>query len=302
MGGEQALDGRDDLAYWVALHSLEGMGPVTFRRLVERFGGARGVVEESDHATLGEVRDLSRPLAEAVLNCRNTLDVARRNIELLQQRGVRIARMGAEGYPRALLDLSNPPPVLYIVGEIAPEDASAVGMVGTTKPSERGRGIAEEFSGRFARAGITVVSGYAHGIDAASHRGAFKGGGRSILCLPYGIRHYKPRPDFPPLREIARRGALVTECPPDHEWSSRAAVARNRIIAALSRALFVIETRTRGGTMHTVKAAEQLRRPIFALRYQEAPENARGNSILLARNATEISTFGDAQKVIECVT
>ena len=122
------------------------------------------------------------------------------------------------------------------------------------------------------------------------------------MVLPYGIRHYKPRPDFPPLQEITHRGALVTECPPDHEWSSRAAVARNRIIAALSRALFVIETRTRGGTMHTVKAAEQLRRPIFALRYQEAPENARGNSILLARNATEISTFGDAQKVIECVT
>ena len=301
MSSEPSHDDHDELHHWVALHSLDGMGPVAFRRLVERFGSARAVLEDADRSTLGEIRDLPRSLAEAILNSRHALDAARRSIETLQKRGVRIVRMGAESYPPALLDLSNPPPVLYVVGDVTPEDYSSVGMVGTTKPSDRGRGIAEEFARRLGQAGITVVSGYAHGIDAASHRGAFRGGGRSILCLPYGIRHYKSRPDFPPLREIAQRGGLVTECPPDHEWSSRAAVARNRIIAALSRALFVVETRTRGGTMHTVKAAEQLRRPIFALRYQNAPENARGNSILIARNATPVSTFGEAEKIIACV-
>jgi DNA processing protein len=172
-------------------------------------------------------------------------------------------------------------------------------MAGTTRPSDRGRAIAEQFGARFAAGGATVVSGYAHGIDAASHRGAFKGGGRSILCVPYGIRRFRSRPDFPALSEIAQRGGVVSECPPDQEWSAAAAVARDRIIAALGRALLVIETRPRGGTLHAVRAAEQLRRPVFALQYRTPPESARGNSILIARGAVPVSRFGEAGLILE---
>ena len=291
----------DELCCWVALHSVEGMGPMTFRRLVDRFGTARAVVTQSTVETLAEVRGATRELAEAILKSRDSIEATARNGETLQGRGVRLLRISAQGYPRALLDLRDPPPLLYLVGEIGREDARCVGMVGTTKPSDRGRRIAETFAARLAQAGATIVSGYAHGIDAASHRGAFGAGGRSILCLPYGIRHYKPRPDFPPLSEIVRRGALVSECPPDQEWSSRAAVARNRIIAALSRALFVIETRARGGTMHTAKAAEGLGRPIFALKYRRPPDSARGNAILFGRGAASVHTYGEVAKILECL-
>src|SRR5208337_1289603 len=198
-------------------------------------------------------------------------------------------RMTDSVYPSALHDLPDPPPLLYVFGQIGARDRRAVSMVGTTKPSERGRPIAEEFGKRFAAAGVTVVSGYAHGIDAASHRGAFRGGGRSILCIPYGIRRFKSRPDFPALVEIAQRGAVVSECPPD------------RIIAALGRAVFVIETPPRGGTLHTVRAAEQLGRPLFVLKYHTPPESARGNSILIARGATDVSMFGEIGKILGCV-
>ena len=204
---------------------------------------------------------MRRELADALLACRSRLDSAERMVAALQKKGVHLLRMTDPAYPAALHDLPDPPPLLYVLGEIGAQDRRAVSMVGTTKPSERGRPIAEEFGKRFAAAGVTVVSGYAHGIDAASHRGAFKGGGRSILCVPYGIRHFKSRPDFPALAEIAQRGAVVSECPPDLEWSAAAAVARDRIIAALGRAVFVIETRPRGGTLHTVRAAEQLGPP-----------------------------------------
>jgi len=293
------VTGADDLCYWVALHSIPDMGAVTFRRLLDRFGTARAVVEDAGLDALAGVHGVTRDLAAAIEHASSSVAAARRSVDALQQRGVSLLRLGSPGYPAALADLSDPPPLLYVVGRIAPEDARAVGMVGTTKPSDRGRSIAQEFAGRFARAGVTVVSGYAHGVDAASHRGAFDRGGRSILCLPYGIRYYKPRPDFPPLSEIARRGALVSECPPDREWSSRAAVARDRIIAALSRALFVIEARPRGGTMHTVKAAEKLGRPVFALKYQRPPPSARGNAILLGRGAAAVRTFGDLPTILD---
>ena len=288
----------DELWYWIALHAVPGLGPVTFRRLVDRFGSARAVVEDARREDLGAIWGMTRPLAEALLRARSQLGWAERTAATLQARGVRILRMGMPGYPAALLELANAPPLLYMVGEIARQDLAAVSMVGTTKPSDKGRHIAEQFAAKFAAAGVTVVSGYAHGVDAASHRGAFNGGGRSILCVPYGIAHYRPRADFPPLAEIASRGAIVSECPPEQEWSSAAAVARDRIIAALGRAVFVIETRPRGGTMHTVKAAQQLGRPVFALKYQRAPDAARGNSILIARGATAVATFGEIDRIL----
>ena len=288
-----------EISYWALLHALPGMGPVTFRRLLDRFGSAEEAVEKADRDALAEVRGVRRELADALLACRSRLDWAERTVAALQKKGVHLLRMTDSAYPSELRDLPDPPPLLYILGKIGARDRRAVSMVGTTKPSERGRPIAEEFGRRFAAAGVTVVSGYAHGIDAASHRGAFQGGGRSILCVPYGIRHFKSRPDFPALAEIAQRGAVVSECPPDLEWSAAAAVARDRIIAALGRAVFVIETRPRGGTLHTVRAAEQLGRPLFVLKYRTPPESARGNSILIARGATDVSRFGEIGKILD---
>jgi DNA processing protein len=290
-----------EIVYWALLHALPGMGPVTFRRLLDRFGSAAEAVVKADRGALAEVRGMRRELADALLACRTRLDGAERMVEALQKKGVHLLRMTDPAYPAALRDLADPPPLLYVVGEVGAQDRRAVSMVGTTKPSERGRPIAEEFGRRFAAAGVTVVSGYAHGIDAASHRGAFNGGGRSILCVPYGIRHFRSRPDFPALAEIAQRGAVVSECPPDLEWSAAAALARDRVIAALGRAVFVVETRPRGGTLHTVRAAEKLGRPLFVLKYRTPPEPARGNSILIARGATDVSMFGEIGKILDGV-
>ena len=295
---ENDAPNNDERVCWAALHAAEGMGPVTFRRLVERFGTARDVIAQRDAGVLMEARGVTSDLALSILRCGDRLDPMRAEIEMLRGRGVRLLRMGGADYPASLLELANPPPLLYVVGELNAPDGRTVSMVGTTKPSDNGRKIAEEFARRFAEAGVTVVSGFAHGIDAASHRGAFNGGGRSVLCVPYGLRHFKPRLDMPPLREIAQRGALVSECPPALEWSAQAAVARNRLIAALGRAVFVIETKPKGGTMHTVKAAEQLGRPVFALKYEHSPETARGNAIVLARGGIPIRTFGEIDRIL----
>jgi DNA processing protein len=270
------------------------------RRLVDRFGSAREALE-ADGDALRDVKGMTGEVAEGMRAARRRTAGAERLIESLAKKGVRVLRIGDAAYPAPLLDLPNPPPLLYVFGEITEADRRSVAIVGTTKPSPKGRPIAEEFASRFAAAGVTVVSGYAHGIDAAAHRGAFKGGGRSILCVPYGIQRFKARGDFPPLPELAKRGAIVSECPPGREWTSAAAVARDRIIAALGRATFVIETRRKGGTLHTVKAAEQLHRPLFALKYSRAPEPARGNSILIARGATEIRMFGEIGAVMEAI-
>ncbi len=290
-----------ELAYWALLHGIPGMGPVTFRRLLSRFGTARAAVAESDAASLGEVRGVPGIMAEAILAARARIGAVEREVDDLRQRGVALLRMSDPAYPKSLHDLTNPPPLLYIIGAVGGVGDRFVAMVGTTRPSDKGRAIAQQSAGRLAAAGVTVVSGYAHGVDAASHRGAFNAGGRSILVLPYGIREFQARPDFPPVREIAQRGAILSECPPDMEWNAAAAVARDRLIAALGQALFVVETRPKGGTMHTVRAAEQLGRPIFALQYLQPPEAARGNSILIARGATPITRLGEVENILEAL-
>jgi len=295
------MSDNSELAYWALLHAIPDMGPVTFRRLLSRFGTARAAVAESDAESLGEVRGVTRGMADAVLAGRARIGAVEREVDELRRRGVALLRMTDSAYPKAFHDLANPPPLLYIIGEAGGAEHRFVGMVGTTRPSDKGRTIAQHSAGRLATAGVTVVSGYAHGVDAASHRGAFNAGGRSILVLPYGIRQFQSRPDFPPVREIAQRGAILSECPPDVEWNAAAAVARDRLIAALGQALFVVETRPKGGTMHTVRAAEQLGRPIFALQYRQPPEAARGNSILIARGATPITRFGEVEKILEAL-
>jgi len=292
---------RPEIVYWVALHGAPDMGPVTFRRLVDAFGSPRAVFQAGNMEALAKIEGVGRATVEAITHGEALLDRAARTAEMMQKGGGRIIRMDESAYPEPLHDLPNPPPLLYMLGDIGAEDRHALAIVGTTKPSRKGRAITEEFAARLARKGVTVVSGYAHGVDAAAHRGAFKGGGRTILCLPFGIRHFRPRPDFPPLAEIAERGAILSECPPEMEWSSSAAVARNRIIAALSRAVFVIETRTRGGTMHTVQAARNLGRPLLALKYEQPPPSARGNAVLMGRGATPVSKFGDIDRILDAV-
>lgn len=293
------MNDNSELAYWALLHAVPGMGPVTFRRLISRFGTARAAVAESDAQSLAEVRGMTQAMAETIIAGRARISTVEREVDDLRRRGVTLLRLSDSAYPKAFHDLIAPPPLLYAIGETGGAEHRFVGMVGTTRPSDKGRAIAEQSAARLAKAGVTIVSGYAHGIDAASHRGAFNAGGRSILILPYGIKHYRSRPDFPPLREIAQRGAIVSECPPDVEWNAAAAVARDRLIAALGQALLVVETRPKGGTMHTVRAAEELRRPIFALQYRQPPESARGNSILIARGATPITRLAEVDGILE---
>jgi len=293
------VDRVDETSYWMALHAVEGMGPITFRRLVSGFGSAKAAVENHAAPAMAHIPNMTTAMREAIARIPEEISRWESLADKLRLRGVRIVRMGRPGYPAALMALPNPPPLLYLLGDIAAVASRSVSIVGTRKPSDKGKALATQFAARFAADGLSVVSGYAHGIDAAAHRGAFDAGGRSILCLPYGIVNFKSRADFPDIATIGRNGAIISECPPEQEWTSASAIARNRIIAALGEALLVIETPVKGGTMHTVKAAQELRRPIFAVQYQNPSDAARGNSVLIARGAIPIETFADIRKVTQ---
>lgn len=291
----------DDLPYWIALHSVPGMGPAEFRRLVDRFGTAEGVIREANEEDLAGVAGLKAEVARGVLAARGRVEWAARSAADLQKRGVRILRSHEAEFPPPLKGTDDAPVLLYMLGSWQEADRQSVAIVGTTKPSEKGREIALEFAKRLARVGCTIVSGYAHGCDSAGHRGALSAGGRTIFVVPTGIDLFEPRWGYPPLTAICRHGAVISERPPGSPWNGQAAIRRNRLIVGLSRALFIIEARLRGGTMNTLSVAERLERPRFALNYQEPPDSARGNQAAIARGAMPVYTFADIHKIIEAV-
>ena len=125
--------------------------------------------------------------------------------------------------------------------------------------------------------------------------------GRTIFVVPHGIMRFKPRWGYPPAPALARQGAVISETPPEEEWSRRAAVMRNRLIAALSRAVIIIETRPRGGAMHTAAAARKLGRAVFAVRYARPPAAARGNEVIFGQGGAPLSKYADADIVLAAV-
>ena len=287
----------DSVASWVAVHSVPGMGHVTFRRLLSRFGTMERVLEHSDDGTLDDVLRLEPSLRQGVLRAKARMEWATRTLETLSEHAVRVVRSVDSDYPQALRDLPDGPPLLYQFGEWRAEDIRSVGIVGSTRPSGRGRDISRGLGMRLARAGITVVSGFALGVDDAAHLGALGEGGRTVICLPCGVRRFQPRAEWPSMRELSERAVVLSERPPDADWETHAALSRNRLIAALSRALIVAETSPKGGAMNTLEHAQRLGRCTFAVKFRNAPQSGRGNAIALAKGAQPLQSLGDVDRV-----
>jgi len=291
----------DELTYCLALHGVPGMGPVTMRRLIEHFGSAERLAREATEARLREVGPLPAAVPRHVLKLKERVPQAEALRAVLAKALIQMARICDPEYPALLRELTNAPPVIFIYGALRPADAQAVAIVGTTTPSPRGRALAHGFAVRLARLGCTIVSGYAHGIDSAAHRGALAAGGRTIFVIPQGVLRFRPRWGYPPAVELAARGAVISEMPPEAPWSVLAAVMRNRLIAALARTVIVIETRPRGGALHAVNAARQLGRPIFAVRYSEPPPAARGNELIFGLGGTPLTRYADVDLVLQAM-
>lgn len=196
----------------------------------------------------------------------------------------RVLLRGRPEYPAALLDLPDPPDRLHVRGAGWPLPR-AVALVGSRAASPYGLTRTAELAADLARLGFTVVSGLAHGVDAAAHRAALACGGATIAVLPAGLDSVTPVAHGSLAREIASRGALVSEHPrgtPTHRGSF---VRRNRLIAALARAVVVVEAAERSGTLSTAAAARRIGRPVLAVPGDVDRPTSRGCHALLRSGA-----------------
>lgn len=186
-------------------------------------------------------------------------------LERIAEVGARFIAVGSPEYPAQLEHLRDPPPALFVRGRPLPDVASAVGVVGSRKCTDLGRELARELGRGLASAGVCVVSGAARGIDAASHGGALAVGGHTVAVMACGIDEVYPPGSRPLAARIIQTGTVVTEYAPGVPAEPFRFPTRNRIVAALGRAVVVVEGAERSGTLSSARHALEIGREVFAV-------------------------------------
>ncbi len=253
----------DDTRAILRLHLVNGVGPVIQERLLAAYGSAERVLNASV-AELKEVEGVGPKLASAITAAKNS-EEADREWERCEAAGYRILTRGAESYPQNLAEIPDAPPLLYCRGELLPRDQLAIAVVGSRRCSIYGTQQAEKLSAALARAGVTIVSGLARGIDAAAHRGALSVGGRTLAISATGVANIYPEEHAELAEQISNSGAVLSEFRLDQHPSPGLFPQRNRIISGLSLGVLIIEATRNSGSLHTARHATEQGREVMAV-------------------------------------
>jgi DNA processing protein len=266
------------------LARADGVGPVTYRRLLARFGNAG--------AALRALPRLAQAGGRATPPKVPTEADAVQEIEQTASLGAWLLLLGDPAYPPLLARLDDAPPVLAVLGDATVLAARAVAVVGGRNASTNGRRIAEDLAAELARAGLVIVSGMARGIDAAAHAGALSAG-RTIAVVAGGLDVPYPPEHAELQRHIAVAGAVITEAPPGTVPQARHFPRRNRIIAGLSLGVVVVEAAPRSGSLITARLATEAGREVFAVPGSPLDPRSRGANDLIRQGAVLVETAAD---------
>jgi len=261
------------------------------RNLLDFFGSA-GDIFQADLRLLDQVEGIGPKLARLIFVAKNSDDAANEWRQCCE-RHVSLFRNGEGAYPRNLAEISDAPMLLYGRGTIEPRDDLAVAIVGSRRCTHYGLQQAEKIAKSLSMAGITVVSGLARGIDAAAHRGALAGGGRTIAVLATGLLNIYPPEHLDLAKDVAASGALVCETKLNQHPSPGLFPQRNRIISGLSLGVIIIEAQRKSGALHTARHAMEQGREVMAVPGQIDSLASDGSNDLIRDGATLIRNADD---------
>lgn len=265
---------------WVELNMIPGIGPRAAAKLLERFGSAESVYN-ANRTELEQLR-LAPEAIDSIIS-RVLPSTAEAEIAAVRKIGGDILLLDDGIYPSSLREIYDPPIVLYVKGAWAEcLDQPCIGVVGSRKCSTYGQNAANMLARDLAQRGLTVVSGFARGIDAAAHRGALEAGGRTVAVLGTGIDEVYPR-DHNKLAEeiLANGGALVSQFPLGTPPVSENFPYRNRIISGLSLGIVVVEAAENSGSLITARLAMEQNREVYAVPGNITSRNSFGTNYLI---------------------
>lgn len=290
-----AMD-HEERSEYLQLALTNGIGPVLIERLLDRFGTAAKVFAASP-LQLCEVPGISLAISRALRDPAFRAHVAEM-LDFCASRGVQILAKSDAEFPRLLQEIPDPPSVLFMRGQLRSSDSLGIAIVGTRRASQYGRFQAARFARCLSRAGLTIVSGLARGIDASAHQGALEAGGRTIAVLSNGVTDIYPPQHESLANSIEGTGAILSEMPPGSRPKRGMFPRRNRLISGLTLGTLVIEAGERSGALITARTAGEQGREVFALPGMVSSPNARGCHQLIRDGAILVQ---DPEDVLEAL-
>ncbi|MEG3968984.1 DNA-processing protein DprA [Microcoleus sp. T2B6] len=280
----------EERAYWLAWSQINGIGPILLQRLHQNFNSlAEAWTAQS--VDLMRIQGFSKQIIETILQERTQLNPE----EFIEKHLIKNPCFWTPAdpdYPRLLLEIPNPPPVLYYRGLVDVKEnqgiTPTVAIVGTRSPSEYGRRWTRKFSTALARSGFTVVSGLAAGIDTEAHIGCLEAGGRTFAVVGTGVDIVYPKQNERLCDRILQQGLVISEYPAGTQPNKTNFPRRNRIIAGLSRATIVIEAPHKSGALITAYQANDFCRDVYVLTARLDDERSFGCLELLSKGAHPI--------------
>ncbi len=279
-----------DIKYWAAFSCIPNLGTVRFR-LLERYFGS---LEQAWIAGLGEFKaaGLDDKTARAIISHRAGISPDG-EMEKLERAGVKVLNWHHQTYPPRLKEIHDPPPILYVRGEILPEDERSVAVVGTRKATAYGREAASNLAHDLARNGITIVSGLARGIDSVAHRAALDARGRTIAVFGSGLDIVYPPEHSKLAHEIGESGVLVSEYPLGTRPKADHFPLRNRLISGMTLGTLVVEAGETSGALLTVRWALEQDREVFCVPGSIFSPASRGTNALIQQGAKLVLDYKD---------
>ena len=287
-GGDRS---SGDLAFWLALHFLKDIGPVTARSLLALYHDPAKIFGASfdDLRNIGFVGELKARRIKAF----DDWAAVDHEIKTVEEHGIRIIRCVDGDYPELLRHIDDAPLLLYVKGTLKETDRHAIAMVGSRKMSGYGAKVAWLLSTELATCGLTIVSGMAVGIDTVSHRGALSTGGRTIAVLGCGLDQPYPPQNKELFDALAEKGCVVSEfplgTPPLREHFPR----RNRLISGLSLGVIVVEAAAQSGSLITAGCALEQGREVFAVPGNITSSSSKGTNGLIRKGAVVVRSVED---------
>jgi DNA processing protein len=277
------------LASWLQLALTPGIGPATFQRILRQFGLPQAILAKRRT----ELASLVTPTVVAALESEAVAHAVARALAWVAQPGCSILTLAEEKYPRLLLEIPDPPPLLYLQGRIDLLARPALAIVGSRNATQQGEANAESMARALSDAGLTIVSGLALGIDAAAHRGGLAGASSTIAVLGTGVDVIYPSRNAALTARIAERGLLVSEFALGTAPAAQHFPRRNRLISGLAQGCLVVEAALASGSLITARAAAEQGREVFAIPGSIHSPLAKGCHALIKSGAKLVESAED---------
>lgn len=290
-GLQLSVSSRHVNAPWLALARVKGLGAVSFKKLTTRFVDPTAAFSAA-LTELEQVEGLHRDTIDGIVAFSDWAEIDE-EIERARDAGIAIVPFTNPNYPARLRTIADPPPFLYVKGNILTDDDKAVAIVGSRSASEYGRRVARDLARGLASLGFTVVSGMARGIDGSAHESALQAGGRTIAVLGSGVERAYPAEHETLYRRIGENGAVLSELPIGTRPLAFNFPARNRLISGLSLGVVVVEATEKSGSLITATLAVEQGREVFAVPGEVGSSRSRGAHRLIRQGAKLVESVDD---------